>query len=203
MNDNDVADQLRLVYRLQRFQRNYKWWWALWMWGLEVSMVNAYMMYRRYMELSGRKVEWTHEGFQEAIGYAFIDPDGMWPRRKSGSPPPAPSTPRKFIKVQKPRAPKLTLKALSPTRGVLNKRLNETLPHLPVFPSAKKDNRVCQLHRWAYNQKTGSHDIPPGARTGVLQCKVCTVNLCVPCFSIWHESRKMRPQIDVILANDK
>ena len=41
MNDNDVADQLRLVYRLMRFQRNQKWWWALWLWGLEVTMVNA------------------------------------------------------------------------------------------------------------------------------------------------------------------
>jgi hypothetical protein len=26
MNDNDVADQLRLVYRIMRFQRNNKWW---------------------------------------------------------------------------------------------------------------------------------------------------------------------------------
>ena len=36
MNNNDVADQLWLVYRLQRLQRNQKWWWALWMWVLEV-----------------------------------------------------------------------------------------------------------------------------------------------------------------------
>ena len=31
MNDNDLADQLRLVYRMQRFHRNQKWWWALWL----------------------------------------------------------------------------------------------------------------------------------------------------------------------------
>jgi hypothetical protein len=29
MNDNDMADQLRLVYRIMRFQRNNKWWWTL------------------------------------------------------------------------------------------------------------------------------------------------------------------------------
>ena len=29
MNDNDVADQLRLVYRIMHLQRNNKWWWAL------------------------------------------------------------------------------------------------------------------------------------------------------------------------------
>ena len=40
MNDNDIADQLRLVYRIMRFQRNNKWWWALFLWGYEVSMVN-------------------------------------------------------------------------------------------------------------------------------------------------------------------
>ena len=29
MNDNDVADQLRLIYQIMRFQRNNKWWWEL------------------------------------------------------------------------------------------------------------------------------------------------------------------------------
>ncbi len=29
MNDNDVANQLHLVYNMMRFQRNKKWWWAL------------------------------------------------------------------------------------------------------------------------------------------------------------------------------
>ena len=33
MNDNDIADQLRLIYRFMRFQRNNKWWWALFLWG--------------------------------------------------------------------------------------------------------------------------------------------------------------------------
>jgi hypothetical protein len=39
MNNNDIADQLRLVYRIMRFQRNSKWWWAHFLWGYEVSMV--------------------------------------------------------------------------------------------------------------------------------------------------------------------
>jgi hypothetical protein len=33
MNDNDIADQLRLVYLIMHFQRNNKWWWALFIWG--------------------------------------------------------------------------------------------------------------------------------------------------------------------------
>jgi hypothetical protein len=53
MNDNDIADQLRLVYRIMRFQQNNKWWWALFLWAYEVSMVNAYVSMKRYCELKG------------------------------------------------------------------------------------------------------------------------------------------------------
>jgi hypothetical protein len=41
MNNNDVEDQLHLVYRIMRFQRNVKWWWALFSWGYKVSLVNS------------------------------------------------------------------------------------------------------------------------------------------------------------------
>jgi hypothetical protein len=53
MNDNDIVDQLRLQYRMQRLQCNQKWWWALWLWGLEMTVVNAYRMMYRYCELTG------------------------------------------------------------------------------------------------------------------------------------------------------
>ena len=82
MNDNDVADQLRLVYRLMRMQRNQKWWWSLWMWAIEVSLVNSYMMMRRYCELKGVPMPWKHHDFNEAVGYALISPESDWPRRK-------------------------------------------------------------------------------------------------------------------------
>jgi hypothetical protein len=36
MNDNDIADQLQLHYQIMRFQRNNKWWWALFLWGYKV-----------------------------------------------------------------------------------------------------------------------------------------------------------------------
>ena len=47
MNDNNVADEYRLVYRMQRSYRNQKWWWELWLWGMEVSLVNSFMIMRR------------------------------------------------------------------------------------------------------------------------------------------------------------
>ncbi len=68
MNDNDVANQLRLIYWIMRFQRNVKWWWALFLWGYEVSLVNSHMMYKRYYKLKGVAVLWAHHDWNEAIG---------------------------------------------------------------------------------------------------------------------------------------
>ena len=53
MNDNDVADQYRLVYRMQQLQQNYKWWWALWLWGMEASIVNAFWTMVSYCQWKG------------------------------------------------------------------------------------------------------------------------------------------------------
>ena len=39
VNDNDVVDQYILVYRMHRFQLNQKWWWALWLWAMELLLV--------------------------------------------------------------------------------------------------------------------------------------------------------------------
>jgi hypothetical protein len=51
VNNNDITDQLRLVYWIMRFQRINKWWWALFLWAYKVSMVNVYVLMKRYCEL--------------------------------------------------------------------------------------------------------------------------------------------------------
>ena len=91
MNDNDIANQLRLVYRFMRFQRNNKWWWALFLCVYEVSMVKSYVCYKRYCELKGVMVSWNHHNWNEEIGYAHLDPDEDWPRKKS-----PPETPNRW-----------------------------------------------------------------------------------------------------------
>ena len=45
MNSVDTADQLRGSYNFQHWMRNRKWWWALFMWGFGVLLVNAYILY--------------------------------------------------------------------------------------------------------------------------------------------------------------
>ena len=113
IKDNDIANQLRLVYRFMRFQRNNKWWWALFLWGYKVSMVNSYVSYKRYRELKEVPVQWSHHDWNEAIGYAHLDPDEDWPRRKF--PPETPMS--NTSSASKKRAPKIDSKALSPTWG--------------------------------------------------------------------------------------
>ena len=55
-----------------------KWWWALFLWGYKVSLENSYVMYKRYCELKGVPVQWTHHNWTEAIGYAHVDPEVLW-----------------------------------------------------------------------------------------------------------------------------
>jgi hypothetical protein len=110
MNDNDIADQLRLVYRIMQFQRNNKWWWALFLWGYEVSLVNSYVSYKRYCELKGVPVKWTHHDWNEAIAYAHVNPEENWPWKKS---PPKSVVDR--VTEGKKRAPKIDSLALLPT----------------------------------------------------------------------------------------
>ncbi len=81
-NNNDIADQLRLVYWIMHFQRNNKWWWALFLWGYEVLLVSSYVSLKRYCELKGVPVPWTHHNWNEAIGYVHLDPIEYRPRRK-------------------------------------------------------------------------------------------------------------------------
>ena len=46
MNDVDVADQLQNTYHIDRWMCKRKWWWAIWMWGVQVLLVNAFVLYK-------------------------------------------------------------------------------------------------------------------------------------------------------------
>ena len=203
MNDNDIADQLRLVYRIMRFQRNQKWWWALWLWGVEVTVVNAYKMMTRYCELKGVNAPYNHHAFQEKIAYGLIDPAGEWPRR--GHCTPAEHRRKRkwdaaMRKEAQPvnesaRAPKVSKSSLHPETGSLKKRLDPSLEHLPHAVPGKHTNAICQLHRFAARQIGKGTNIPDGARASVMQCFACGVNLCLPCFFLFHKTANLEEAI--------
>ena len=57
MGNVDIADQLRLQYRLERFIRNRKWWWAFFLWGIGTACTNAYIMYKKVYERKAARLK--------------------------------------------------------------------------------------------------------------------------------------------------
>mmetsp|Transcript_31412 Transcript_31412/g.64718 ORF Transcript_31412/g.64718 Transcript_31412/m.64718 type:complete len:194 (-) Transcript_31412:36-617(-) len=151
MNDNGIADQLRLQYRLMRFSCNFKWWWSLWRWGFELTIVNAFIMYQRYHEEKNLPVEYNKYDFVRSLGKAWIDPINYWPTRNrlhlqhiivKIKPPP-----RKLEDVK--RCTPVTNKTLCPVTGSLRCRRDLNLNHFPEPVEKKKNPTSCQLHMWA------------------------------------------------------
>ena len=213
MNDNDIADQYRLVYRCLRFQRNTKWWWAEFLYVWETSITNAYHMMCRYYVFMGLKAPWTHYQFQEAISWALLDPVNCWPTKDNKKVSPIMMNKRKHVypscekakakalaPSQEKRRTKLTKRTLSPG-GMLARRLDVSLGHFPtVVAEGKRKSTVCQLHRMANRMVNESNDIPPGARTDVYVCKGCDATLCVKCWATFHQTKclKMEDYVEIL-----
>ena len=130
------------------------------MWAWEVNMVNAYMMLRRYCDWKGIGMPWTHHNFNEAIGYAHVDPVGEWPKWTRKPPPESLGRKdhakgslgkRKRVTPKQKRAPKVNMDAVCAKKGRLKVRLNNSEQHIPIVPAHSKP--ICQLHRWAHNEK--------------------------------------------------
>jgi hypothetical protein len=50
MGHIDVADQLHLQYRPDRWMRKRKWWWTFFIWGIGIATTNAYFLYHKIHE---------------------------------------------------------------------------------------------------------------------------------------------------------
>ncbi len=73
MNNVDIADQLRGNYRTDRWMRKLKWWWALFFWGHNTMLVNAYVCYKVFMENNG-KTPVSHYEFRKMVVLAKVSP---------------------------------------------------------------------------------------------------------------------------------
>jgi hypothetical protein len=75
---------------MDHWQRQFKWWWSIWLWGFGVLLVNAYIFYQKVMEESGvPKKEWlSHYEFRRQIALAWIQVDepSMKARKKANLP---------------------------------------------------------------------------------------------------------------------
>ncbi len=80
MNLMDIANQLRGSYRTDRWMRQCKWWWALFIWAIGVAGVNANKIYEVIYDkedakkMPGLPPRWTHGRFLEELVYDFHFP---------------------------------------------------------------------------------------------------------------------------------
>ncbi len=73
ISNNGLGNQLKLLFCMQRFHRNGKWLWALWIWGIEGKDT------ARQREC----VPYLHHDFLETVGMAYLDSTIHWPWKKS------------------------------------------------------------------------------------------------------------------------
>jgi len=81
MNNVDIADQLRTVYRYDRWMWKQKWWWSIAFWALQMLQTNAYIIYCKYhkMHLSEPM---SHYDFIESIALSWLDEEHYGPKKK-------------------------------------------------------------------------------------------------------------------------
>ena len=197
MNSVDRADQLRTNYSVGRGLRQRKWWWSVFLWGLDVAIVNAYLLYKSWYEMHGLK-PMSHYFFREKIALAWLDEEQYWPRRYSRRPKSnnKPDSKSKKVHVSSSASSaRVTRSVASSTlsttgtvkvcrvlnqnslnNGNFDKRLilSNEYTHLPA-PALSKHSE-CQLHKWS-DKRT---------RKQVAYCADCQVSLCIQCYKVFH-----------------
>lgn len=200
MNGVDIADQLRGSYRIDRWMRKRKWWWSIWMWGVQVLLVNAYVLYKTahlYMWKKNKKSIMSQYEFRRQIALAWLSGDesssqGKRARTISDNDGISISTPSSN------KARKVSDASLDPNHGNLRMRLDDD-QHFPVLATSGK-RPCCSLCRWVETDKDNKN------RSGIVTCDKCQVSLCINCFKPFHTVScvtKLRSEIMKHKQNEK
>jgi hypothetical protein len=88
MGHVDGSDQLRNYYRMDHWSRKQKWWWAIYMWGMGVMLVNSYVCYKSYHLENGtaKKKILSQFEFRRSIALAWMKPDEYWQTSRKENP---------------------------------------------------------------------------------------------------------------------
>ena len=175
--------------------RQRKWWWSIFLWGLDVAIVNSYLLYKSWYEMHGLK-PMSHYSFREQIALAWLDEEKYWPKRYSRRPrtSSASSQSRKKQTVSTTSSGRVTRSIASSSiasstakycktlnqsalvNGSFDKRLvlSDEFTHLPA-PALSKYSE-CQLHKWS-DKRT---------RKQIAYCADYNVCLCIQCYKAFH-----------------
>ncbi len=204
MNNVDIADQLRGTYRLDRWMRKRKWWWSIWMWGLQVLLVYAYVLYRTAHLLiwkTEKKRILSQYQFREEIVKAWLDgenSDNEFQRKRklmehqvsssSSEGGGARLRTRSSMSIEEeeastiPRGRKVNDSSLDPTSGELKIRLDVDF-HYPITPASNK-YPPCSLCHWALKDGDSRNSRVRGS--SISTCDRCNVSLCISWFKPFH-----------------
>jgi hypothetical protein len=184
MNGVDVADQLRNQYRFDHWMRKRKWWWSFWFWGIQVSLVNSYLLYKTahlYIWKKDPKTIISQYEFRYQIvlaWYGLLSNETAEGSKKRAFVDDTTSTSTPAATLFFKKAKKVTDKALDPISGSLKARLNSDYHY--IQQSDAKDP-VCSVCRWAH----GDPSLRVRGRI-VGSCDKCLVNVCLGCFKPFH-----------------
>ena len=188
MGDVDLADQLRLVYKVNVWLRNYKWWHTFFWWGVQVLIVNSFVVYKKVLKQAGM-TPMSHYEYQKAIALGLLDEETYGSKRAGYNTPTDDASMSTMSSANSSttasglnKRKRIADQALDPIDGNLRCRLNSQLSHWPQ--TARKDKAGnkprCQLHRWACGHTYSK-------QTNVVYCAECNVNLCTDgCYEIFH-----------------
>jgi hypothetical protein len=217
MGHVDVADQLRTNYRMDHWQRQFKWWWSVWLWGFGVLLVNSYVYYKKVMEEAGvPKKEWlSHYQFRKAIAIAWVQSDEptIKQRRRSNVPGEitVPSKRKAPPEAQTARTRRKTLgsfaSAASTPPSTIDMSSITTNSTTGKKAAAIKDSSLLAITgpfarrldplvgHWCVEvkgrPKCALHRWAAGLEqtSNVYSCSFCCVTLCVECFRIFHTEK--------------
>ena len=205
MGGVDLADQLRLQYRPERWMRQPKWWWSIFLWGLGIAVTNAYVLYcKTYEREEERRArlkmkfdqkmtpKLTHFAFLEMLGLQLVWPDEyLKPETCTVS---VTSSSRSSRGKRRFREGS-TISSTCSIHETIKKKKSDTikLEKLDVHFPSRKDGSfhpivtarvgvVCQMCNHFKDKK--------GARKktllGVVKCAKCNIHLCSACFNEFH-----------------
>ena len=212
MGSVDVADQLRVFYRLDHWLRNRKWWWSVLFWAIGVILTNSYVLYTKMCDEDGVPTQnrYSHSNFLKEIGMYWLNPSYM--KQKN----PAVYNNADTFMSPESNVSDITTDSATTTSTCRKRKSDDSsmsssnskfryhITDNSLHPNGKYTKRLfnprahfpkeCVLigaddkgKRVRKQPSCGLHGwLGKQSRNKILHCSTCNVNLCVDCYEIFH-----------------